>query len=96
VAPPVEAVSPEGQRRDERYPLAPRLKSLHGVTLGVLDNAKPNANHLLHEIAAGLRRVHGVARVVEFSKKISGVPAPPETIRSLAMECAVVLTGSGD
>jgi hypothetical protein len=92
----VEIVSPEGQLSDRRHHLTPRLETLEGVTLGVLDNAKPNANHLLRTIAERLRQGYGVARVVEFSKGISGVPASPDTVAALAKECAVVLTGSGD
>jgi hypothetical protein len=92
----VEVVSPEGQLPDERHPLAGRLETLEGVTLGLLDNAKPNANHLLHAIAERLQWEYGVARVIEFSKSISGVPASPEAVEALAKECAVVLTVSGD
>jgi hypothetical protein len=92
----VEIVSPLGGLPDESYPTAPRIASLEGVTLGVLDNAKPNANVLLHAIAEQLQRDYGVARIVEFSKNISGLPASPQVIGTLAAECAVILTGSGD
>ena len=92
----IEIVAPEGVVRSEVERLAPRVKTLNGVVLGILDNAKPNADEMLDAIAERLVADNGVARVVRFSKNVSGVPAKTESIKALAAECSVVITGSGD
>ena len=38
---------PRGQVSSESDPIAPRVKSLKGLRLGILDNSKWNANKLL-------------------------------------------------
>lgn len=92
----IEIVVPTGDVSPQIFPLSPRLTTLEGVTLGILDNAKPNADVLLRAVAGELRRLYGVGRIVSFSKNISGVPAAPGVLGALENECAVVLTGSGD
>jgi len=92
----VAVVDLEGHVVSQRYEAAARAISLAGVTLGVLDNAKPNADVLLDSVAQRLMADHGVARVVRFSKNSSGVGATESQIIGLATECQVVLTGSGD
>jgi len=92
----IEIIAPEGVVRSGQENLAARVKTLKGAVLGILDNAKPNADELLDAIAARLVADHGIERVVRFSKNVSGVPAAGESINSLAAECSVVITGSGD
>ena len=48
--------------------LAPRLRSLCGLTVGLLDNGKPNASVLLSEACLRLRRAHGIRDVVLYQK----------------------------
>lgn len=92
----IEVVVPTGEVSPETFALAAYPATLDGVTLGVLDNAKPNADVLLNAIADELRSRHGVSRIISFSKNISGLPAAPDVLDALTKECAVVLTGSGD
>jgi hypothetical protein len=54
--------------------LAPRLRSLRGLTAGLLDNAKPNASVLLSEVGQSLRDGHGVREFVMFQKGYFGTP----------------------
>ena len=89
-------VVPTGEVRLPAHTLAPRLPSLDGKVVGVLDNAKPNAHVLLGAIAERLVAECGAARVVGFRKNIAGVPAPEEAVRRLAAECDAVICGSGD
>ena len=44
--------------------LAPRKPSLAGLTIGVLDNSKPNAGALLHRVAELLGNGAYPARIV--------------------------------
>jgi hypothetical protein len=81
-----------GQIRINR--LAPRKPSLAGLTLGVLDNSKPNAGVLLHRLAELLAARTGAAGVRGFSKPSAARPA--EMLDDIAKHAHVVLTGSAD
>ena len=81
-----------GQTRIGR--LAPRKSSLAGLTIGVLDNSKPNAGVLLHRVAELLAARTGAAGVRGFSKPSAARPA--EILDDIAKSAHVVLTGSAD
>lgn len=72
------------------------LAGLEGKAVGFIDNAKPNFNHLVDDLAELLVARYGVARVVKRRKRSASVPAPEEIIREIAGECDLVITGSGD
>jgi hypothetical protein len=73
-----------------------KLESLSGKVVGFIDNAKPNFNHLVDDIADLLVANYGVKRVIKRRKRSASVPAPDEVVRELAGECDVVIAGSGD
>ena len=73
-----------------------RLDGLAGRTVGIIDNAKPNFNHLADELAGHLVREHGVAHVVRHRKHSAAVGAGTEVLDRLAQECDLVIAGSGD
>ncbi len=75
---------------------APRLASLAGMRLGLIDDAKDNARELLEEIADVLRERHGVASVFYHRKPSASKPAEPSVIERIAAECdyAIVAIGS--
>jgi hypothetical protein len=87
-------------------PTAPRLErpeqaqqmlaGLAGKVVGFIDNAKPNFNHLVDDLAELLVSKHGVSRVLKRQKRSASVPAPEDVIREFAAECDLVITGSGD
>ena len=93
----VTLYDPTAPRR-EASPAAARaaLASLEGTVVGFIDNAKPNFNHLVDDLAELLQAKHGVARVVKRRKRSASVPAPQEVLDELARECDLVITGSGD
>ena len=72
------------------------LRGLEGVVVGFVDNAKPNFDHLVDDLAELLVSRYGVKRVVKRRKRSASVPAPPEVLDELAGECDVVIAGSGD
>ena len=72
------------------------LATLSGKVVGFIDNAKPNFNHLVDDLADLLVSNYGVKRVVKRRKSSASVPAPGEIVRELADECDLVITGSGD
>ncbi|MEV4568196.1 UGSC family (seleno)protein [Nonomuraea sp. NPDC049419] len=75
---------------------APRPVRLRGLTVGLLDNARPNAMRLLTELAAELRHRHRTAGSLRYVKDCAGLPAGEELIKELAQDCDVVLTAVGD
>ena len=72
------------------------LDRLQGKVVGFIDNAKPNFNHLVDDLAEALVARYGVARVVKRRKRSASVPAPDDLVEALARECDLVITGSGD
>ena len=76
--------------------LSPRPVSLKGLTVGLLDNTKPNAMLLLDEIVDDLRREYGVGEVKRYVKDYFGTPVKPELFERIVSEVDVVLTAIGD
>ena len=76
--------------------LAPRLRSLRGLTAGLLDNAKPNASVLLSHTGRELRRQHGIRDVVMFQKGYFGTPVDESLIQQILHHCDFVVAGIGD
>jgi hypothetical protein len=72
------------------------LAGLEGSVVGFIDNAKPNFNHLVDDLADLLVSRYGVRAVVKRRKRSASVPAPEEMIREVAGQCDLVITGSGD
>jgi hypothetical protein len=73
--------------------LAPRLKSVRGARIGILDNCKEFSDVVLRGVAEVLEREHGVARVRFWRKDYLGVPSKfaPE----MAAQCDAVINGVG-
>ena len=67
-----------------------------GIRLGVLDNSKGNADHLLNFIVESVKSMVPVASVVMTRKGSVSLPAPPEILDKLAAEADVVLSAMGD
>lgn len=72
------------------------LATLSGKVVGFIDNAKPNFNHLVDDLADLLVSNYGVKRVIKRRKASASIPAPDDVVRELADECDLVITGSGD
>ena len=72
------------------------LAALKGAVVGFIDNAKPNFNHLVDDLADLLVSRYGVRTVVKRRKRSASVPAPEEMLREVAGQCDLVITGSGD
>jgi hypothetical protein len=75
---------------------AQRRISDKGIRLGVLDNSKGNADHLLKMIVDGVRAQQPLASVVFARKPYVALPAPPETLDQLAREADVVISAMAD
>jgi hypothetical protein len=74
---------------------APRLPSLAGATVALLDNGKINADRFLDHVEDILRTGHGVRAVVRRRKPNASAPAPDDVLRELA-GCDALVSAVGD
>ena len=88
---------PTAPRRDAGGAQARKtLVGLQGAVVGFIDNAKPNFNYLVDDLAELLEKRYGVRTVVKRRKRSASVPAPEEMVREITSQCDLVITGSGD
>jgi hypothetical protein len=85
---------PEGGREHGQRQLAPRLASLVGKRLALLDNNKVNARELLTAFGAQLKRL-GVSDIKMWRKPTSAAAAPFIS-EITAWKPDLMLTASGD
>ena len=87
---------PTAPRREGPAQAQHTLAELAGKVVGFIDNAKPNFDFLVDDLADLLVAKYGVARVVKRQKRSASVPAPAAVIEELSGQCDLVITGSGD
>ena len=75
---------------------APRLPTLAGTRLGVIDDSKRNADVLLEELVEVLRTRYEISGVKWHRKPSASKPADPEVIRDMAESCDSVIVAVGD
>ena len=73
--------------------LAPRLATLAGARIGILDNCKEFADLVLGGVAEVLRRDYHPRDVRFWRKSYLGIPAP--FIAEMAAGCDAVINGVG-
>jgi hypothetical protein len=73
----------------------PRLTSLAGRSIGLLDNSKFNVRELLDYVEEILRTQHGVSTVVRLKKPDASRPAPANVLAEMKM-CDAVISAVGD
>jgi hypothetical protein len=76
--------------------LSPRLRSVRGLTVGLLENAKPNAAVLLSNVARELQRRHGLRAAVMYTKSYFGTPTEESLIQRILQNCDFAVAGIGD
>ena len=86
--------SPLGENRVGMQPIAKRLASLDGVTLGILNNHKPNSLALQERVVELIGARHRLAGVVTKQKPSAAVGA--EKLDVYAREVGAVVTAIGD
>jgi hypothetical protein len=89
-------VDPIGTSTAAAKALAPRPRSLEGVTIALLDNSKPNAGVLLERVGALLAARGGARAVRAWSKPGASTGASPAVIEEIAAAARVALTASAD
>lgn len=76
--------------------LAPRLRSLRGLTVGILENGKTNGALLLTEVARQLQESHDIRSWVVYTKGYFGTPVEQSQIQQILQNCDFAVAGIGD
>ena len=87
---------PRGTVTADHVPRAPRLVTLSGARLAVLDNSKWNASRLLRDTVSHLREAHEIAEVTTFTKESFSRVAPAALVQEIASRADFVVTAIGD
>jgi len=83
--------------RDTNTTLAqPRPLSLRGLTVGLLDNAKPNGKTILEAVGRELTKHYGVREVRMFAKSYFGTPVEESVVQQMLHNCDFAVAGIGD
>jgi uncharacterized protein YhfF len=85
-APPPAAIA-TGRQRDLR---------VDGIRLGILDNSKGNADHLLKFIIEGVKAQMNVASVVALRKPSPSIPAEKHVLDALTEQADCVISAMAD
>lgn len=89
-------VNPTTQAVVAPFKGAPRLPTLAGTRLGIIDDSKRNADVLLEELADLLRTRYEISDVKWHRKPSASKPADPAAIRELVESCDSVIVAVGD
>ena len=89
-------VVPDAPIEDVAQLQTSRTLSGGGIRLGVLDNSKANADHLLNLIIEGVKKEFTVDSVVMRRKPASSGPATDQVLDELAKEADLVISAMAD
>ena len=90
----IRLYDPTAEPRAVAATLAPRLATLQGKRIGILDNGKANAGTLMLAVAKTLQERFGAGEIVKREKPVAGPPSS-EALEALA-QCDLTLVGSAD
>ncbi len=89
-------VAPDAPIEDVAQLKANRTLGATGIRLGVLDNSKGNADHLLNLIIEGVKKEFKVDSVIMTRKPASSRPATEAILDQLAREADLVVSAMAD
>jgi hypothetical protein len=90
----IRLYDPTAEPRAVAAKLAPRLATLAGTRVGILDNGKANAGTLMLAVTKILQERYGAGEIVKRDKPVAGPPSA-EALDALS-RCDVALVGSAD
>ena len=76
--------------------LAPRLASLEGTRIALVDNTKHMASVFLSKVRQLLQEQHGVSGFEYYRKAHASVPIPAAVMQRLVASCDAVVHGVAD
>lgn len=89
-------LNPAAEDLAQKHSLAPRLSSLQGITLGLIDNHKRNADIYLNEVGRLLQTQYGVSKIIKYRKDSQSMPTPAEVMDDLAARCDAIIHAVAD
>ncbi len=92
----LQVLDPRAELRPAAHSVAPRLPSLKGKSVALLDNIKPNANVILGRVGEILVAQYGAAKVDLIAKRGPATPAEGPILDQIATTYDAVVTGLGD
>ena len=90
-----KVLSPVAESGVEMNLLSPRLETLAGKTIGLLDNSKEHSKIFLDIMKETLEARIANLTVVRYGKE-GATAAEPELLKKIATECDGVIQGIGD
>ena len=75
---------------------APRLLTISGAKVGIIDDSKQNADVLLEELAEVLKNKYEISGIQWHRKPSASRPADPEQLKQLTDSCDAVVVAIGD
>jgi hypothetical protein len=90
----ITLLDPTGERHTVERPRAPRLPTLAGRTVALLDISKPRGDVFLNQLAS-LLTARG-ASVRRYTKPTFAKPAPADLRQRIAQECDAVIEALAD
>ena len=76
--------------------LRPRLRSLRGLRVALLENTKPNGAVLLQHVGRELQENYGVREVRMFRKGYFGTPVEESVVQQILRDSDFAVAGIGD
>jgi hypothetical protein len=89
-------VNPAAEVQDILLSMAPRLSSLRGARVGIVDNAKHMALPLLKALESILKTEYGVASFNYYRKENASIPMPRDAMDAMAKASDAVVHGVAD
>ena len=87
-------LDPTAELKPSERPNLPRLASLEGATVGLLDISKPRGKEFLDEIEKHLLQLG--AKVNRYVKPTFARVAPTELSQKISVECDAMIEGLAD
>ncbi|RIK97897.1 MAG: hypothetical protein DCC71_21410 [Proteobacteria bacterium] len=87
-------LDPTGERNVAVKPRLPRLASLAGVTVGLLDIAKPRGDRFLDRVQSHLEGAGATVR--RYRKPTFTKPAPVDLRQQISVQCGAVVEALAD
>ncbi len=89
-------LDPLGETTAEPIELNDGIETLDGKVIGLLDNAKPNADETVNAFREFLSQRYNVKEWIYRKKPLAGNVAPEEMLSELAEKCDAVITAHCD
>jgi hypothetical protein len=83
-------VNPMNERAPQAAPPAPRLRTLKGKSIALLDISKPGGSVFLDRVERLLKDRYEVAHVIRAMKPTFAKPAPSDVIEKIRAADAVI------